>query len=234
MLIDSGNKTDGYYISQFLKSQNIKKIDYFIVTHFDEDHMGGAYKIFEEIEIGILYAPSNSSTSQTYKNFVASIEKNNINLDTTLTASKERTYSLGEANWKVLNINGKTLNDSSIVVELDYKNTKYLFMGDATTTIEEKIKWDKVDVLKVGHHGSDTSTSQEFLNQTKPQYAIISVGKNNGYNLPSETIINRLLSNNIKIYRTDEQSTIWLTSDGDTINIKTIQYNLDGVRKKSG
>ena len=190
MLIDSGNEQDGYYIVQFLKAQNIKKIDYFILTHFDEDHIGGAYKILEELEIGILYMPANSNQTKTYEKLMSAIEKNNINKNTSLKATKDIKYSLGNANWEVLNINdGYDLNDSSIVIELDYKNTKYLFMGDATTKIENQIEWDDVDVLKVAHHGSDSSTSQRFLEQITPQYAIISVGKDNGYNLPSQEII---------------------------------------------
>lgn len=233
MLIDSGNKSDGYYITEFLKAQNIDKIDYFIVTHFDEDHMGGAYKILENFDIGVLYAPNGSSETQTYKKFLNSINENNIDVDTSLTASKEITYSIGNSKWKILNINDDNEpNDSSIVIELDYKNTKYLFMGDASTNVEDKIEWDKVDVLKVAHHGSDSSTSQKFLDQISPKYAVLSVGSNKKYGFPKEEIINRLNENGIEIYRTDKDGTIWITSDGENINIKKLDYNLDGANKK--
>lgn len=233
MLIDCGNKSDGYYISQFLKAQKIEKIDYFIITHFDEDHMGRAYKILEEWDIGILYMPSNSAKTETYKKFSDAIKANNINTNTTLTASKDIYYTLGNAKWKVLNINGdKDLNDSSIVVELDYNNTKYLFMGDATTDVEDKIEWDKVDVLKVAHHGSNTSTSQKFLDKTTPKYAIISVGTNKKYGFPKEEILNRLENNNIETYRTDRDGTIWITSDGENIHIQKLEYNLDETGRK--
>lgn len=119
-----------------------------------------------------------------------------------------------------------------MIQKLDYKNTKYLFMGDATTTIEDKVEWDEVDVLKVAHHGSNTSTSQEFLDKINPKYAIISVGSNKKYGFPKEEIINRLMKNNITIYRIDENGTIWITSDGENINIQTIEYNLDGAGRK--
>ncbi len=229
MLIDSGDDSDGYYISQFLEAQNINKIDYFIVTHFDDDHMGGAYKILENFEIGILYTPNGASTTNAYKKFVKAVEDNNINIDNGLTASKEITYSLGNANWKVLNINAKKSNNSSIVVELDYGNTKYLFMGDATTTVEKNINWDEVDVLKVAHHGSNSSTSETFLETIKPKYAIISVGKNNGYKLPDDDVINRLIGKNIIIYRTDKDGTIWIKSDGTKIKFDfLLEYNVDG------
>ena len=105
-------------------------------------------------------------------------------------------------------------------------------MGDATTKVEETIDWDEVDVLKVAHHGSDSSTSQQFLDKVKPKYAIISVGIDNAHNLPDEKIIDRLESNNIEIYRTDENNTIWLTSDGTTINITPLEYDLDGTGRK--
>lgn len=233
MLIDSGNNQDGYYIVQFLKAQNIDRIDYFILTHCDEDHIGGAYKILEELEIGTLYMPNKENDTQTYKNLLESIENNGINVNTNLKASKETVYPLGNANWKILSVDAKNnLNDSSIVVELDYGSTKYLFMGDATTKVEEMIDWDKVDVLKVAHHGSDSSTSQQFLNKVKPKYAIISVGIDNAHNLPDEEVIERLKSNNIEIYRTDEKDTIWLTSDGTTIYINPLEYNLDGTGRK--
>ena len=223
MLIDSGNDQDGYYIVQFLKAQNIDKIDYFILTHCDEDHIGGAYKVLDELKIGTLYMPSKENDTQTYERLLKAIERNNININTNLKASKEMQYTIGNANWKILSVDAKNnLNDSSIVIELDYGNTKDLFMGDATTRVEEMVEWNEVDVLKGAHHGSNSSTSRQFLEKVKPKYAIISVGRDNSHNLPDIDILERLKSNNIKIYRTDESNTIWLTSDGTEINIEPL------------
>ena len=233
MLIDSGNDQDGYYIVQFLKAQNIDKIDYFILTHCDEDHIGGAYKILDELQIGTLYMPNKENDTQTYERLLKAIERNNVNVNKNLKASKETLYTIGNASWKILSIDAKNnLNDSSIVIELEYANTKYLFMGDATTKVEEMVEWNKVDVLKVAHHGSNSSTSQLFLEKVKPKYAIISVGRNNSHNLPDIDIIERLKNNNIKIYRTDENNTIWLTSDGTAIEINPLKYNLNGTGRK--
>lgn len=233
MLIDSGNDQDGYYIVQFLKAQHIDKIDYFILTHCDEDHIGGAYKVLDELQIGTLYMPSKENDTQTYERLLKAIERNNININTNLKASKESQYAIGNANWKVLSVDAKNnLNDSSIVIELAYGNTKYLFMGDATTKVEEMVEWNKVEVLKVAHHGSNSSTSKQFLEKVKPKYAIISVGRDNSHNLPDIDIVERLKNNNIKIYRTDESNTIWLTSDGTEINIEPLKYNLDGTGRK--
>ena len=233
MLIDSGNEQDGYYIVQFLKAQNIGKIDYYILTHCDEDHIGGAYKILAELQIGTLYMPNKENDTQTYERLLNAIERNNVNVNKNLKVSKETQYTIGNASWKILSFDAeKNLNDSSIVIELEYGNTKYLFMRDATTRVEEMVEWNEVDVLKVAHHGSNISTSQLFLEKVKPKYAIISVGKDNSHNLPDIDIIERLKNNNIKIYRTDENNTIWLTSDGIEIDINPLKYNLDGTGRK--
>lgn len=235
MLIDAGNESDGYYITNFLKAQNIDKIDYFILTHCDEDHIGGAYKILENFQIGTLYMPRRSNETQVYTELLNTIKKNNINTNQEIVASNEILYSLGQANWKILSVdNGNNENDSSIVIELDYINTKYLFMGDASSSIENKIDLNDVDVLKVSHHGSNSATSQEFLEKVKPEYAIISTKQSKNSKLPSQEVIDRLNQNNIKIYRTDQDGTIWITSDGANINIDSLDYNLDGTGRKIG
>lgn len=157
MLIDTGSDSDGYYITEFLKAQNINKIDYLILTHLDEDHIGGTYKIIKELDINIIYMPNMDSNTKTYNDLVNTANQYNVEIDKSLTASDDINYNLGKATWKVLNINSDNVNntnDSSIVVELSYNETKYLFMGDATTKVEKSKNWNTVDVLKVGHHGS--------------------------------------------------------------------------------
>ena len=140
--------------------------------------------------------------------------------------------TFGSASWKVLHINSERTNDandSSIVIELTYNTTKYLFMGDASTDVEKSRTWNDIDVLKVAHHGSDSSTSQDFLKQIKPEYAIISVGRND-YGHPTDTVLKNL--ENIELYRTDKNGTIWIVTDGKKINITELDYNLDGNGRK--
>lgn len=104
-------------------------------------------------------------------------------------------------------------------------------MGDATTTVENSKTWNKVDVLKVGHHGSASSTSQEFVKQVEPKYAIIST--NGRYGHPSDEVLDRLSNIGAKIYRTDKNNTIWITSNGDEIKANELNYSMDGTRKKA-
>lgn len=232
MLIDAGNDSDGYYITNFLKAQNIDRIDYFVLTHCDEDHIGGAYKVLENFQIGTLYMPKKYTNTNVYRKLINTIQKNNIVVNQNLLPNEER-YNIGQAEWKILSVDaGNSENVSSIVIELDYVNTKYLFMGDASNTVENSINVSNVNVIKVSHHGSDTATSQSFIDKIKPKYAIISVGKDNQYGLPKQEIIDRLIENGTKVYRTDQDGTIWLTSNGADINIALLEYNLDGAGRK--
>ena len=120
------------------------------------------------------------------------------------------------------------LNDTSICLHLVYGENKFLFMGDASYKMEAEVNWPEIDILKVGHHGSETSSSEAFLNQTKPKVAIISCGKNNSYGHPTAEAIARITKIGAEIYRTDEQGTILVTSNGSKYDIKTIKTSIDG------
>ena len=126
-------------------------------------------------------------------------------------------------------LNEDNLNLSSIVIKIQFGNTSFLFMGDSETQNENTIEWPKIDVLKVGHHGSNTSSSVRFLEQVQPKYAVIMVGKDNSYGLPKENIVSRIENRNAQIYRTDINGTIQMNSDGNNIEIKT-EKSLDSLR----
>ena len=115
-----------------------------------------------------------------------------------------------------------------MTLQIEIQDKKYLFMGDANENVEETRKWSKTNVLKVGHHGSSTSTSEEFLEQVSPSISIISVGKNNSYNHPNKVLLTKLENCNTNIYRTDEMGTILLISDGKSNMIKSIETNVNG------
>ncbi len=113
------------------------------------------------------------------------------------------------------------LNLSSLVLRLEFGNNRFLFMGDAEKENEEAISWSQIDVLKVGHHGSNTSSTERFLEQIQPKYAVIMVGKDNSYKLPKQETIDKLNHIGTMVYRTDENGTVQMKSDGNTIEIKT-------------
>ena len=242
MLIDCGNYSDGKYISEFLQSQGIKQLDYLIGTHIDEDHIGGMQEILSNINVQTLYMPySTYEGKQFYTQLQNYIKENNIN-SKQIEKSTEIKYKLGNAEWKCLNVDNSNpndknkFNDTSIVIEIEYGNTKYLFTGDISEKLDNSIDGlEKVDVLKVAHHGAKGTTSKEFLQKVSPTYAIISAGENKSYNHPDETIIQRLIEQGIKqenIYITKNHGTIWIKSDGHTITIETRKdINLDGANK---
>ena len=229
MLIDSGNSMDGEKVVNALKALNINRIDYVIGTHVHEDHIGCMSDVIDNFEIGHFYLPYNkTSTTSFYKRLLKSLMNKNMSIEE---ASVGEKFALGNAEVEIMavdNSDPENINEESIVIELRYGNQKYLFMGDAEVVNESSRSWNDIDVIKVGHHGSTTSSSKNFILQTKPEIAIISVGKNNSYGLPKNEIIKRYEKIGSKIYRTDQDGTIQLVSDGIQNEIIKIPLDLDG------
>lgn len=229
MLIDAGNNEDGPLLVQYFKEQNITKFDYLIATHPHEDHIGGMDDIINNFDIEKIYMPDVTTTTKTFLDVLEAIEKKNMTYDV---PNINQNFTLGNTLFQVIYTGNdkKNLNNSSIILKATFKNTSYLFTGDATSEVEKKIlnKDIQATVLKVGHHGSKYSTTTDFLNKVNPKYAIISVGKNNSYNHPNQITINKLEKKNIEIHRTDQEGSIFLKSDGKTINITSKQTNTNG------
>lgn len=161
--------------------------------------------------------PKIETTTKTFEDVLDAIQGKNLKVTS---PTKEQTFKVGEANCEVMTdsiLDKENLNLSSIILRLEFGNTSFLFMGDAESENEKTRQWPKTDVLKVGHHGSNTSTSENFLKQVSPQYAVIMAGKNNSYGLPKDKILERLEKQNVTIYRTDENGTIEMISDGNKI-----------------
>ena len=222
MLIDAGNNEDGEDIVKYLENKGIKKLNYVVGTHPHEDHIGGLDDVINsDIQIENILMPKITTTTKTFEDVLDAIENKGLTVEA---PSKGYEFKIGEANCKVMTdsiIDKDNLNISSIVIRLTFENNSFLFMGDSEEENEKTISWPKTDVLKVGHHGSNTSSSEKFLNEVSPKYAVIMAGEGNSYGLPKDEIVKRIESLGTTIYRTDKNGTIEMISDGNEIKITT-------------
>jgi competence protein ComEC len=225
MLVDAGNNEDSKTIKTYLDKQGVKELQYFVGTHKDEDHIGSADYIIDTFKVNKVYFPKQTATTKTFKDFVSSVKNKGLSFTAPVVGES---FKLGEAVVTIVAPNSDTYedaNDYSIVLKVQYGENKFLLTGDAEAVSEmEMVKKGldlKVDLLKVGHHGSNSSTSLNFLKAVSPKYAVISVGKDNSYGHPTQSILDRLKGNGVKIYRTDENGNIIAVSDGKNINILT-------------
>ncbi len=229
MLIDAGNNEDGDKLVNYFKDLNIESFDYIIGTHPHEDHIGGMDNIIKNFDVKNYYMPDVITTTKTFEEVLDSLDEKNIKFNV---PKDDEEISLTNAKIKFLYSGTDTsdLNNTSIVLKINYGNNNFLMMGDATSTTEKKIleKDLQSDLLKVGHHGSKYSTTDNFLNKVNPKYAIISVGNPNSYDHPKDETLKRLTQRDIKIFRTDQDGSIIATSDGNKIDFETIKTDLDG------
>lgn len=225
ILIDAGVAERGSGIVSYIKKLGYSKIDYIICTHPHSDHIGGMPEVINSFDVGEIYMPqtseSDTPTTQVYRNLLTAIKNKNITTHRATSGVKLLNENNISANLIApCGTNYNDLNQYSAVLMLQYGNNKFLFMGDTGTVSENEITSDvKADVLKVGHHGSKTSTGTAFLNKVNPKYAVIEVGKDNTYGHPTEQCLSRLQAIGASIYRTDQSGTIIFTSDGNTITV---------------
>lgn len=229
MLIDAGNNNDGDGLVNYLKRLGVSKLKYVIGTHAHEDHIGGMDNILYNFDVEHFYMPDVVTTTKTFEDVIIALEDKQIAFETPKVGSF---FFLGTSKFTVLHVGDESddLNDTSIVVRGLFGNNSFLFMGDATSKVEERILDMKIDsdVLKVGHHGSSYSSSDKFLKEVTPEFAIISSGDGNSYGHPHDEALNRLKNNNVKLYRTDREGTIVATSDGEIISFRSVETNING------
>ena len=228
ILIDAGEVEYGDRVVKYIKSLGHSKIDYLFATHPHSDHIGGLKKVVKTFDIGSIYMPDITSNSTLYLDLLKAIETKNKKIN--IVKAGKTIISEDDIDLKVLapiEDEYEEVNDYSIVLKLTYKEKKFLFMADAEYESEMDLldsKYDLIaDVLKVGHHGSTSSTNYYFLKAVKPSIGIISVGKNNDYGHPKDTILEKLKKQNVKIYRTDLNGNIVVRTDGRYEEV-SVQY----------
>ena len=228
MMIDTAVAHRYVNIREALMCLEIDTIDYMIITHQHDDHMGSAAKIIENYNVKNLIMPKLSSinmvTNETYKNLLLTIKDYNVNA---IAATAGYNFMLGNASVEIISPSEqcKKLNNMSAVTKITYGDTSFLFQGDAEREIENKLlKSDNdlsADIIKLGHHGSVTSSTTKYLKAVNPQIAIISCGEDNTYGHPAGEVIDRLEKYKIDYYLTPYHGNITAQSDGNNIIITT-------------
>ena len=228
VLIDAGDESAEGALRSYLDSMKIEKIDYLILTHPDADHIGSADMVVNTYSVGSVMMEPYTYTSETqvYRNLETAIETRSV---ATIDPSPNDVYSLGELYITILGPldTYKNKNNNSIVARFDYGETSFMMTGDAETKSEKAMVTQygltgklRCDVLKVGHHGSTTSTSSDFLASVQPEIAIISCGEGNKFGHPHEETLEKLSAAGVTVYRTDKVGTIILISDGKKVTYK--------------
>lgn len=224
ILIDAGNKAKGDQVVKYLQKQKVDDIEVMIATHPDADHIGGLDEVLDAFEVENIYAPKVSHTTQAYKDFLNAVKREGKKIKTAKNGVKLPVKGI-EAKFigPTKEYAKSDLNNWTAVLYVKYKDTSFLFTGDAEAKAEKdmlaKKVVPKIDVLKVGHHGAKEATTKDFLKKVKPKHSVISVGKGNKYGHPKKEVLNRLKEVKTKVYRTDKQGTIVITSDGKKIKV---------------
>ncbi len=221
MLVDAGERDQGETVINYLKSQGVTKLDYVIGTHPHSDHIGGLEAVIKAFPADTIIMPNKEHTTKTYENLLDTIIEKDLKL--TLPKPGDQ-YTIGNAAFTIIAPNRdyeNNLNNWSVGIRLSYGDRSFILCGDAEKEAEADICANGLtisgDVLKVSHHGSSTSSSEQFMDQVNPQYAVISCGRNNDYGHPHKEVMELLNARGVKVYRTDQLGTIVAVTDGTSL-----------------
>ncbi len=223
MLVDGGVKGAGQKVVSYLKELDVNKLDIVVATHPDADHIGGLIPVLNSIDIGQFYDSGKVHTSQTFEEMLTLIDTKNIPYNVPKTGDS---IAFDDAiHVKVLNANEHATdnNDASIVLKIVYGNVSFLLTADAGIALEKEMMKDdvKATILKAGHHGSNTSSSVEFVQAVHPEVAILSYGEGNKYGHPHTEVVARLQAIGSKIYATAEAGTVIVSTDGVNYDVNS-------------
>ena len=218
-VIDAGDTDDDQLMVDYLTAQGVKTIDYLIITHFHADHFGGADSVIKTFEVKQTFVNNGSAETKVYRDFIQALSDKGLKPSVPLEGAK---FPLGDSILTFYNTKGgeSDENDNSLVVLFENGDDRFLFTGDANQKIEQTLmSLPTVDVLKLGHHGSSTSSNEAFVRRLNPSYAVATVGEGNSYGHPHIETMQLLQKLNIPLYRTDEQGTIIFESTGNGVSV---------------
>ncbi len=231
-LIDGGDNDDEKLVVSYIKDQGISELEYIFATHPHADHIGGLDAVIDNIKVKKLYVSNGDSDTKSYRDFILSASNKGLHASVPLLNSE---FKLSDSTFKVLSVaNSDDPNNNSIVLLYINGNDKVLFTGDAEAEIEKSINPGDINLLKVGHHGSYSSTTRDFIDNITPEYAVILAGEDNKYGHPHAETVELLKEKQIEIHRSDECGDIIFTSTGDGLSTdcKIGSYN-PGSNSKS-
>jgi len=236
MLIDGGNAADSSLLYSYLDKYSIDVLDYVVLSHAHEDHVGGLPGAFRHSDVGRVFAPLAESDTECYKNFLEAVSEQGLSVENPIPGER---FLLGSATVEMLGpIDNapEELNNTSIVLKVTYGEVSVLFTGDAEYEAEKLLLNSGADlestVLKAPHHGSETSSCYEFLREVMPEYIVISVGQDNSYGHPHDSVLSRYEALGAEVLRTDVSGNIIMKSDGAEIDFE-VQKQSDDYKNKA-